>query len=162
MCVEEGCYSKRAIDCKPKQIITTWFLTCNFNISLKALFRIERFLCLGWQFIIWVSNRDKRIDELKSHRKENTAKIFFGWIRFTFRLIQSSGIKTAQRLPAAPSAPPGIIFFFALERKFPGVGTLELSNPPGGDKKRGQMPVLRRHCNIFHWSHSQIVPFWTF
>ena len=23
------CYSKRAIDCKPKQNITTWFLTCN-------------------------------------------------------------------------------------------------------------------------------------
>ena len=34
MCVEEGrvrvdVYSKRAIDCKPKQNITTWFLTCN-------------------------------------------------------------------------------------------------------------------------------------
>ena len=36
-----------------------------------------------------MSNKDKRIDELKSHKKENIAKI-----------IQSSGIiiKTAQRL----------------------------------------------------------------
>jgi len=44
-----------------------------------------------------VSNKDKRIDELKSHRKENTAKIFFGGI-FNLRLIQSREIKTAQRL----------------------------------------------------------------
>ena len=44
-----------------------------------------------------MSNKDKIIDELKSHGKENTAKIFFGWI-LTKRLIQSSGIKPAQRL----------------------------------------------------------------
>jgi len=45
-----------------------------------------------------MSNKAKRIDELKSHRKENTAKIFFGLI-FTFKIkIQSNGIKTAQRL----------------------------------------------------------------
>ena len=62
-----------------------------------------------------------------------------------------------QSIPAAPSAPPpfsradppGIsIFFFALDGKFPGVGTLELSNPPG-TKKEGKCPVLREHCNIF-------------
>jgi len=46
-----------------------------------------------------VSNKDKRIDELKSHREENTVKILFGCI-FNLRLIQSSGIiiKTAQGL----------------------------------------------------------------
>ena len=32
-------------------------------------------------------------------------------------------------------------FFFALDSKFPGVGTLELSNPPGwGRKKRANAP----------------------
>ena len=57
--------------------------------QLSSLWNKERFLCRGRQFIIWVSNKDKRIDELKSRREENTAKI-----------IQSSGIitKTAQRL----------------------------------------------------------------
>ena len=36
-----------------------------------------------------------------------------------------------------PSWPPGISIFFALDGKIPGVGTLELSNPPGcGRKKR--------------------------
>ena len=33
---------------------------------------------------------------------------------------------------------------------FPGVGTLELSNPPGGDEKRGQMP--RPPSTIQHFS----------
>ena len=48
-------------------------------MALTALFKNkEKFLCLARQFIIWVSNKDKRIDELKSQRKENTAKIFFG------------------------------------------------------------------------------------
>ena len=40
-----------------------------------------------------------------------------------------------QSIPPAPSTPPGwppgISIFFALDGKFPGVGTLELSNPPG-------------------------------
>ena len=73
----------RAIDCKPKQNITTWFLTCNLYYHNQALFKIRK-LCLGRQFMIWVSNKDKRIDEFESHRKENTAKIFFGWM-FTSR-----------------------------------------------------------------------------
>ena len=86
---------ERAIGCKPKQNIATWFLTCNLYYHNWSLFRITRGFCvLVDNGIIWVSNKDKRIDELKSHRKENTAKIFFGWIRFTFWLIQSSGIHT--------------------------------------------------------------------
>ena len=67
-------------------------------MAFTALFKNkEKFLCLARQFIIWVSNKDKGIDELKSLRKENTEKIFFGSI-FTLRLIQASGIKTTQRL----------------------------------------------------------------
>ena len=54
-----------------------------------------------------------------------------------------------QSIPAAPSPPPppsgwppGISIFLALDGKFPGVGTLELSNPPGGGgrKKRANAP----------------------
>ena len=50
-----------------------------------------------------MSNKDKRIDELKSYSKENTAKkiqqrFSSAEYIFTLRLIQSSGIKTAQRL----------------------------------------------------------------
>ena len=41
-------------------------------------------------------------------------------------------------IPAAPSAPPPPVIgiFFALDGKFPGVGTLELSNPPGWERKK--------------------------
>ena len=47
--------------------------------------------------------------------------------------------------------PPHFFFFFALDGKFPGVATLELSNPPGvGTKEEDKCPVLRQHCNIFH------------
>ena len=61
------------------------------------------------------------------------------------------------RLALPPGWPPGISIFFALDGKFPGVGTLELSNPPGWGQKK--CPVPRQQCNIFYWSHSPIVPF---
>ena len=54
-------------------------------MALTALFKNEeKFVCLARQFFIWVSNKDKTIDEIKSHRKENTAKVFFVWI-FTLK-----------------------------------------------------------------------------
>ena len=49
---------------------TTWFLACTLYYHNSALFQNkESFLCLGRQFITWVSNKDKRIDKLdiKSH-----------------------------------------------------------------------------------------------
>ena len=60
-----------------------------------------------------------------------------------------------QSIPAAPSAPPpgspsGIGIFFALDRKFPGVGTLELSNPPGwGREKRANAPSSVNTATFF-------------
>ena len=50
-----------------------------------------------------------------------------------------------QSIPAGPSSPRAdpreLALFFALDGKFPGVGTLELSNPPGwGRKKRANAP----------------------
>ena len=43
-----------------------------------------------------------------------------------------------QSIPTAPITPRSLaFFFFALDGKFPGVGTPKLSNPPGwGRKKR--------------------------
>ena len=73
-----------------------------------------------------------------------------------------------QSSPAAPNPPPPIpwphphelALFLPWMANSWGVGTLELSNPPGWwQKKRGKYPVLRQHCNIFHWSHSRIAPF---
>ena len=103
MCVEEGrvrvdvIQGARSIANQNKTLQHNFKLVI-YVITIKLSFRIKkRFLCLGRQFIIWASNKDIRIDELKSHRKENTSKIFFSWI-FTLRLIQSSVIKTAQRL----------------------------------------------------------------
>ena len=51
------------------------------------------------------------------------------------KCLMHQSIPPAPRPP--PGWPPGISIFFALDGKFPGVGTLELSNSPGwGRKKR--------------------------
>ena len=60
-----------------------------------------------------------------------------------------------QSIPPAPSPPPGWPLFFAWDGKFPGVGPLELSNPRGGDEKRGQMPRPPSTLQHFPWSHSR-------
>ena len=62
-----------------------------------------------------------------------------------------------QSMPAAPSPPPPppgltpvISIFFASDGKFPGVGTLELSNPPGwGRKKRANAPSSVNTATFF-------------
>ena len=49
-----------------------------------------------------------------------------------------------------PGWPPGISIFFALDGKFPGVGTLELSNPPGWwRKKRANAPSSVNTATFF-------------
>ena len=51
-------------------------------------------------------------------------------------------------------ADPGhYLFFFALDGKFPGVETPELSNPPGWGQKKGE------NAPSSVSSHSRIVPF---
>ena len=69
-----------------------------------------------------------------------------------------------QSIPPAPSTPPGwppgISIFFALDGKFPGVGTLELSNPPGWGRKKGQMPrppSTLQHFSLIAQSNSAIL-----
>ena len=48
------------------------------------------------------------------------------------------------------SIPPALAFFFALDGKFPGVGTLELSNPLGwGRKKRTTAPSSVNTATFF-------------
>ena len=72
------------------------FSSVIYIMTLTALFyNKERFLCLARQFIIWMSNKDKRIDELdiKSARKKIQQ-----WFSSAERLVQSSGMKTAQML----------------------------------------------------------------
>ena len=53
-------------------------------------------------------------------------------------------ISQFQLPPATPSPgdDPRTLAFFPLDGKFPGAGTLGLSNPRGGDDKRGQKLVL--------------------
>ena len=49
------------------------FSSVSYIMALTALFKDkERFLCLARQFMIWASNKDKRIEELdiKSRRKK--------------------------------------------------------------------------------------------
>ena len=49
--------------------------------------------------------------------------------------VNSTCAKPPHPLPAG-----GIVFFFALDGKFPGVGLLNCQIPRGGDEKRGQVP----------------------
>ena len=67
-------------------------------------------------------------------------------------------------IPAAPSSPrsdpQALAFFLPWMANSPGVGTLELSSPPGwGRKKRANASSLLQYCNISHLSHSRIMPF---
>ena len=72
-------------------------------------------------------------------------------------LFDSRGDRVMHQLiPAAPSPlppradPRALAFFFALDGKFPGVGTLELSNPPGwGRKKRANAPSSVNTATLF-------------
>ena len=67
--------------------------------------------------------------------------------------------------PVPPPLPPGLTpghqhFFFTLDCKFPGMGALELSNPPGRDEKRGQMPrppSTLQHVSLIAQSSSTIL-----
>ena len=61
-----------------------------------------------------------------------------------------------QSIPAAPSPPSprahpwALAFFFTFDGKFPGVGTLELSNPPGwGRKKTANAPSYVNTATFF-------------
>ena len=54
---------------------------------------------------------------------------------YTYKKINSIFVCISQ-LQLRPAPPPradprALAFFFALDGKFPGVGTIELSNPPG-------------------------------
>ena len=63
--------------------------------------------------------------------------------------------------PPPPGLPPGISVFLALDGKFPGVGTLEQSNPPGwGRKKRANAPSSSsglQHFSLIAQSSSTIL-----
>ena len=66
------------------------------------------------------------------------------------RLRLLNYLKTPPPSPPLPCPPDISIFFFALDGKFPGVGTLELSNPPGwGRKKRANAPSSINTATFF-------------
>ena len=66
--------------------------------------------------------------------------------------------------PPPPGWPPGISFCFALDGKFPRVGTLELSNPPGWGRKKRADPSSVSTATFFidrtvewcHFKHFQV------
>ena len=67
-----------------------------------------------------------------------------------FVSIMHQSIPPAPSLPPPPGLTPGISIFFALDGKFPGVGTLELSNPPEwGRKKRANAPSSVNTATFF-------------
>ena len=72
-------------------------------------------------------------------------------------LLQFNGLLNAQPFLPPGSTPPALAFF-----RLGWVGDPWAVKSPGvGTKKEGEFPVLRQHCNIFHWLHSRVVP-WDF
>ena len=64
-----------------------------------------------------------------------------GWgVVYISHFIMRRSIPAAPSTPLPPGSPPGISLFFRLGWQIPGVGTLEMSNPPGwGRKKRANV-----------------------
>ena len=62
--------------------------------------------------------------------------------------------------PPHPRADPQALAFFWPWIANSLVGDSWAVKSPGvGTKKEGKCPVLHQHYNIFHWSHSRIMPF---
>ena len=84
-------------------------------------------------------------------------------VSYRFNSTQKLCLSQFQLRPAAPSIPPpgwppGINNFLALDGKFPGVGTPELSNHPRwGLKKRANSPSSVNTATFFFGLHSRIV-----
>ena len=75
-------------------------------------------------------------------------------IRASLFYIITSGVLCISQFPApsTPRADPradprALAFFFALDGKFPGMGNLELSNPPGWGQNDGLTPLEK--CKFF-------------
>ena len=103
--------------------------------------------------------KKKRRKKLRGRLNAAKKKIEINIIYFLFicLLLQFNGLLNAQPFLPPPRVDPPALAFFSLwvgdpwAVKSPGVGT----------KKEGKCPVLRQHCNIFHWLHSRVVP-WDF
>ena len=52
-----------------------------------------------------------------------------------------------QAPPPTPGLTPGHQHFFALDGKFPGLGTLELPNPPGWGRKK-QDSITKKNVDL--------------
>ena len=89
------------------------------------------------------------------------------WPGYCMRIWFAQIMLMHESIPAAPSPPPlgwppGISIFFAVDGKFPGVGILELSNPPGWGRNWGQMPApcppsIRQHFSLIAQSNSAVL-----
>ena len=79
VCVDEA---RGRLQTKTKHYNMTFSSVIYFKALTALFWNKERFLCLARQLIIWVSNKNKRIDELdiKSPRVKNTARVIFGRI----------------------------------------------------------------------------------
>ena len=74
--------------------------------------------------------------------------------------IQNQSIPPARNPHPPLGLNPGTGICFGLGWQIPWGGDFWAVKSTGvGAKKKGKCPVLRQHCNIFHWSHIRIVPF---
>ena len=96
-----------------------------------------------------------QLTNLRATSKEDTWRLIYIIYSTLTRLRRWAVMH--QSIPPAPTPlppptpyPPGALFFFALDGKFPGVGLLTCQIPRGGDEKRGQVP--RSPSTLQHFS----------
>ena len=86
-------------------------------------------------------NRQKSNDSRQNNRKAVSGEFTSSWAAMLMKTVVLAPLLMHQSIPPAPrpsrADPRELALFFALDGKFPGVGTLELASPPGwGRKKR--------------------------
>ena len=156
--------------------LLVWLLNRSVVIELLCCYWTNKKKKLNWQVMMTMM-----MMPLNNRRRNQEVPLIFTrvllqWKHTTVAVqmtlaptgTHSNALLMHQSIPPAPSPPApspgadprGISIFFCLGWQIPGGGDSWAVKSPGmGTKKEGKCPVLRQHCNIFHWSHSQTCHF---
>ena len=132
----------------------------NFSRSYRLICNLHLF------FVVWSYERPL-------HRlcKENCLDIFrFSYFsvpcyqrkqvcKFTRNIVLTCVVLLCISQFPSPPDPRALAFFCLRWQILEGGDSWAVKSPGVGTKKEDKCSVVRQHCNIFHWSHSRIMPF---